>query len=95
MSCNKYLEFQLIHLFVLYSLDEGDGFRLKWTIGETSGVARRVRQEQLGGEGGRWEEGGEVGRQEGREGDEGEGRGVSDRDNEESKKKAHNIRSLW
>ena len=66
-------------------MDEGDGFRLKWTIGETSGVVRRVRQEQLGGEGGRWVGGGEVGRQGWEEREGGTGRGVSDRDDEESK----------
>ena len=36
----------------MYGLDEGNGFRLKWTVSETSGVAGRVREEELGGEGG-------------------------------------------
>lgn len=30
-------------------MDEGNGFRLKWTVSETSGVAGRVRQEELMG----------------------------------------------
>ena len=34
----------------MYGLDEGNGFRLKWTVSETSGVAGRVREEKLGGE---------------------------------------------
>ena len=34
----------------MYGLDEGNGFRLKWTVSETSGVAGRVREEELGGE---------------------------------------------
>ena len=56
----------------MYGLDEGNGFRLKWTVSETSGVAGRVREEELGGE---RERGGG-----------GEGRGVCDRDDRGSKK---------
>lgn len=36
-------------------MDEGNGFRLKWTVSETSGVAGRVREKELGGERGEGE----------------------------------------
>jgi hypothetical protein len=38
------------HFFVLYGLDEGNGFGFKRTVSETSGVAGRVREEELDGE---------------------------------------------
>ena len=36
-----------MHLFVLYSVYQSDGLGLVRTVSETSGEARRLRQEQL------------------------------------------------